>query len=237
MISKNIQTTFDQATSIVFLTGAGVSTPSGIPDYRSKGGLYKQNDTKKPAEYYLSSECLINEPQIFYDYVKANMYYPNAKANIIHQVQAEFTKRKQASVITQNVDGLYNQVGTQNLVEFHGDLYDIYCQTCHENVDYSIYLDSMTHQNCGGILRPNIVLYGEGLSTKNVKESIEMVSNADLLVIVGTSMQVYPFAGLLNYRNEDAKVVIINKETLDFSFPYQMVQTDAQEFFAELEIN
>ncbi len=234
MISTNIQSMFDNANSIVFLTGAGVSTSSGIPDYRSKNGLYTK-DTDKSAEYYLSAKCLNNEPEVFYQYLKENMYYPNAKPNIIHQRQAEFTQNKRAAIITQNIDGLYQKVAAKNLVEFHGNLYDIYCQTCHQKVDYQTYFNSMYHENCGGILRPNVVLYEEGLSTENVKRSIELVSNADLLVVVGTTMRVYPFAGLLNYRSNTSKLIVVNQEELQFSVPYEMIKTDAKEFFTELK--
>ena len=237
MIDQNIQTKFDDAENISFMTGAGVSTPSGIPDYRSKDGLYTNDSSDKPAEYYLSVECLNNEPVIFYQYMIKNMYYPDAKPNIIHNKQSEFTRKRNATIITQNIDGLYKKANANNLVEFHGTLYDVYCLKCGQHVDYHEYLSDMYHENCGGILRPNIVLYGEGLNENSVSKSINYISNADLIVIVGTSMRVYPFAGLIEYRKPNAEIIVVNKEKISVDFPYIMVQTDAEEFFKDLNVN
>ncbi|CAM2837716.1 NAD-dependent protein deacylase [Fructilactobacillus fructivorans] len=236
MNQDNIQEKFNNAKNIVFLTGAGISTPSGIPDYRSKGGLYTNDKSNKPAEYYLSHDCLVNEPEVFYEYVKKNMYYPDAKPNVIHEKQAELTRQNRASIITQNVDNLYEKADAKNLNEFHGNLYDIYCQKCGKHVDYHEYMKSMYHKNCGGILRPNIVLYGEGINTQTVENSVRLMSQSDLIVIVGTSMRVYPFAGLLDYRNPNADVIAINQEALHFNFPFTMVQEDAVDFFDKLKV-
>ncbi|KRK57397.1 NAD-dependent protein deacylase [Fructilactobacillus fructivorans] len=236
MNQDNIQEKFNNAKNIVFLTGAGISTPSGIPDYRSKGGLYTNDKSNKPAEYYLSHDCLVNEPEVFYEYVKKNMYYPDAKPNVIHEKQAELTRQNRASIITQNVDNLYEKADAKNLNEFHGNLYDIYCQKCGKHVDYHEYMKSMYHKNCGGILRPNIVLYGEGINTQTVENSVRLMSQSDLIVIVGTSMRVYPFAGLLDYRNPNADVIAINQEALHFDFPFTMVQEDAVDFFDKLKV-
>lgn len=236
MNQDNIQEKFNNAKNIVFLTGAGISTPSGIPDYRSKGGLYTNDKSNKPAEYYLSHDCLVNEPEVFYEYVKKNMYYPDAKPNVIHEKQAELTRQNRASIITQNVDNLYEKADAKNLNEFHGNLYDIYCQKCGKHVDYHEYMKSMYHKNCGGILRPNIVLYDEGINTQTVENSVRLMSQSDLIVIVGTSMRVYPFAGLLDYRNPNADVIAINQEALHFDFPFTMVQEDAVDFFDKLKV-
>lgn len=236
MNQDNIQEKFNNAKNIVFLTGAGISTPSGIPDYRSKGGLYTNDKSNKPAEYYLSHDCLVNEPEVFYEYVKKNMYYPDAKPNVIHEKQAELTRQNRASIITQNVDNLYEKADAKNLNEFHGNLYDIYCQKCGKHVDYHEYMKSMYHKNCGGILRPNIVLYGEGINTQTVENGVRLMSQSDLIVIVGTSMRVYPFAGLLDYRNPNADVIAINQEALHFDFPFTMVQEDAVDFFDKLKV-
>ncbi|WP_283679310.1 NAD-dependent protein deacylase [Lentilactobacillus sp. Marseille-Q4993] len=237
MISAELQSKFDSANNIVFMTGAGISTPSGIPDYRSKNGLYTNDKSDKPAEYYLSSECLNREPEVFYDYMMKNMYYPDAKPNVIHEKQAAFSKQKNATIITQNIDGLYQKAGATNLVEFHGTLFDVYCQKCGQHVDYHDYLKSMTHEGCGGVLRPNIVLYGEGLDANAISQSVTAMSNADLVVIVGTSMRVYPFAGLIDYRANDAEVVAINQEQLSFPFPFTMITDDAVNLFESLQVN
>jgi NAD-dependent deacetylase len=233
-VETEIQAKFNCAKHIVFLTGAGVSTPSNIPDYRSKNGLYTRDDTGKPAEYYLSHACLEQEPATFYQFVKQNMYYPNAKPNIIHEKQAILTQQNRASIITQNVDNLYNVAHAQHLIEFHGNLYDVYCTKCHEKVAWQEYLVSDVHKICGGRLRPGIVLYDEGLDQQKVMASVELMQQADLVVIVGTSMRVYPFAGLLDYRNPRAKVIAVNQEKLNLGIDFMMVQQDATQFFQDL---
>lgn len=233
-MDSKIQSLFDEAKHIVFLTGAGVSTASNIPDYRSKNGLYATDTTGKPADYYLSHACLVNEPEVFYTFVKEKMYYPNAKPNVIHQKQAQLTQQGKASVITQNVDGLYSACGTENLIEFHGTLYNVICQKCHQSVDWHEYMQNDVHNDCGGRLRPGIVLYDEGLNQKNIVDSIDLMQQADLVVIVGTSMRVYPFAGLLDYRNPNAKVIAVNQERLNLGIDFEMIQGDATEFLSEL---
>lgn len=236
MRMNELQKMFDSANQITFLTGAGISTPSGIPDYRSKGGLYTTDTTDKPAEYYLSHDCLVNEPAIFYQYVMNNMYYPEAQPNVIHEKQAVLTRANRASIVTQNVDGLYQKSNAHHVAEFHGNLYDIYCQRCGKHVDYAAYANSMYHENCGGMLRPNIVLYGEGINEKTVMQSIQSVQAANLIVIVGTSMRVYPFAGLLDYRQPNAKVLVINQEELELPVPFIMQKMNALDFFNDLQV-
>lgn len=231
-----LQQLMDQSQHIVFLTGAGVSTASGIPDYRSKNGLYTKSDQDHPAEYYLSHECLVNEPDVFYQYLKSNLYYPDAKPNVIHEKQAQLTKLDKATVITQNIDGLYRQAQTANLLEFHGNLTDIYCQKCGKTVSFADYLRSRIHNGCGGDLRPNVVLYGEGLNGRVVSASIAAVQNADLIVIVGTSMRVYPFAGLLDYQNATTTTVAVNAEPLNLGSQVKMMVANATDVFTELQV-
>lgn len=232
-MEARLQEQFDQAKHIVFLTGAGVSTPSGIPDYRSKNGLYTGH---RNAEYYLSHTCLVREPATFYDYVKQNLYYPDAQPSVIHTKQAALTRENRATVITQNIDNLYNVANCAHLVEFHGNLYNVYCQVCGAHVDWHQYLKDPHHDADGGWLRPDVVLYEEGLNQLNVQRAVAAMTQADLVVIVGTSMRVYPFAGLLDYRNDQAPVVVINQEKLDLGVPIEMVQADATQFFEELQV-
>lgn len=232
-MDETIRRAFEQAKHIVFLTGAGVSTPSGIPDYRSNNGLYTHH---KNAEYYLSHTCLTQEPDVFYDYVKTNLYKPAAKPNVIHEKQAALTQQDRATIVTQNIDNLYREAGAKHLVEFHGNLYRVYCQKCHQQVDWHDYLKSPVHEGCGGQLRPDVVLYEEGLNEANISNAVNAMENADLIVITGTSMRVYPFAGLLDYRNPMAPVIVINNEPLSFSFSFEMVQEDAAKFFEQLKV-
>lgn len=207
------------AKRIVFLTGAGVSTASGIPDYRSKNGLYAN---KRRPEYLLSHTCLVKEPEVFYEYLKANLYYPKAK---------------RATIITQNIDGLHAKAGSdlERLVEFHGNLYDLYCQKCGQTVTYKTYLENMYHQGCGGILRPDVVLYEEGIKQARLNQALTALSQADLVVVCGTSFVVYPFAGLIQYRSPKAKVVAVNKEVISLPSDGIMIQGDAVKEFAQVD--
>ena len=235
-MDAKIQKMFDRAKHIVFLTGAGVSTASGIPDYRSKNGLYTKDKSSKPAEYFLSHPCLVKQPKVFYKFVMSNMYYPKAKPNAIHLKQAQLTREGCASIITQNVDNLYNEAHAKNLIEFHGNLYHVYCQKCGKTVDWHEYLKSPIHKADGGTLRPDIVLYGEGLKQSNIIRSVQMMEDSDLVVIVGTSMRVYPFAGLLQYHRPHVPVIAINEEKLNLGVPFTMVQSNAVKFFRELKV-
>lgn len=232
-MDTQIQSAFDDAKHIVFLTGAGVSTASGIPDFRSANGLYSQNQN---AEYYLSHRYFASDPEGFYEFCKKNLYFPDAKPNVIHEKQAALTQQDRATVITQNIDNLYEEAGTKHLVDFHGNLYHVYCEQCGQAVPVDEYLKSRIHKLDGGPLRPDIVLYDEGIKQQNIINAVKAMQNADLVVIVGTSMKVYPFAGLLEYRNENARVIAINRQKLQFSFDFEMVQEDATKFFAELKV-
>ncbi|KIS04142.1 NAD-dependent protein deacylase [Paucilactobacillus wasatchensis] len=232
-MEPQIQTQFDQAKHIVFLTGAGVSTASGIPDFRSANGLYTQN---KNAEYYLSHAYFASDPVGFYQFCKQNLYFPDAKPNVIHEKQAALTNAGRGAVITQNIDNLYEAAHTTNLVDFHGNLFNVYCTKCGQTVDWHEYLANRIHQNCGGALRPDVVLYDEGIKLDSISRAINYMAQADLVVIVGSSMRVYPFAGLLDYRNPQAKVIAINQEKLQFGFKFEMVQEDAVHFFNELTV-
>lgn len=232
-MDTKIQAAFDNAKHIVFLTGAGVSTASGIPDFRSANGLYTQN---RNAEYYLSHRYFASDPEGFYEFCKKNLYFPDAKPNVIHEKQAALTQQDRATVITQNIDNLYEEAGTKHLVDFHGNLYNVYCEKCGKSVPVEEYLESRIHKLDGGPLRPDIVLYDEGIKQQNIVDAVKALQNADLVVIVGTSMKVYPFAGLLEYRDPNAKVIAINRQKLNFSFGFEMVQEDATKFFDELKV-
>jgi len=222
------QQVIETAQHIVFMTGAGVSTPSGIPDYRSKNGLYTGHHH---AEYYLSHAYLTSDPVGFYHYLKENLYYPDAQPNVIHQKMAALSKQGRAGVITQNIDNLYQVAQTQNLVEFHGNLYQIYCTKCGQAVPFQDYLTSPYHTTDQGYLRPKVVLYDEGIDQTNIERALALLRDADLVVICGTSFRVYPFAGLIDYRNSAAKVMAINEEPLQLPFEFEMVQQNAVDFF------
>lgn len=226
----DLQATIKAAKFVTFLTGAGVSTPSGIPDYRSKNGLYA---TQQSPEYLLSTENLQQHPADFYQFVKENMYYPQAKPNVIHEKMAAISNEKGA-IVTQNVDGLHKATGAKHVVEFHGNLYHIYCQKCHQNFGYQQYLTSDRHAADGGILRPDIVLYGEALPEQAISQAVAAVNQADLIIICGTSFRVAPFSLLVNYAQPNARVIAINEEKLELPFPFEMVQANAVDVFQQL---
>ena len=201
LVTPDIQQLIDNAKNIVFLTGAGVSTASGIPDYRSKGGIY-DGIALRP-EYLLSTDALASEPEKMYEFAKENMYFPNAQPNIIHEKMATLTQKNRARIITQNVDGLHLKAGAKNVIEFHGSLYNIYSTTDGQPSDVDTYLQSPYRED-GALLRPAITLYGE--IPFRVDEAAQWMTQADLVVIVGTSFVVYPFAGLLQYARPNVPV-------------------------------
>ncbi|EKG2418007.1 NAD-dependent protein deacylase [Listeria monocytogenes] len=220
-----------KAERIVFLTGAGVSVPSGIPDYRSKNGLYAGMSSP---EYMLSHTCLVREPEKFYQFVTENMYYPNAVPNMIHTKMAEIEAEKDVTIITQNIDGLHEKAGSKKVVNFHGSLYHCYCQKCGMSVTAQEYLKSDIHTDCGGIIRPDVVLYEEAISESAIEQSLAAIRQADLIVIVGTSFRISPFCNLTDYRNKKTRIFAVNKERISLPYPFEMMESDALKVFAEI---
>ena len=217
------------ASAITFLTGAGVSTASGIPDYRSLQGVY--HGIEAP-EYLLSRDCLLAEPGKFYQFVK-HLYHAEARPNVIHKKIATLEKQKKVWTVSQNIDGLHQQAGSRNLVNFHGSLYHCHCQKCGEKIPWQDYLQSDRHEVCGGQIRPEIVLYGEGFSQETLDLAVKAVSQADLIVIVGTSFQVHPFCDLIHY-GPDAEILAINQTSLTLPRAFAMVQCSGEEVFSLL---
>ncbi|ECJ9436142.1 NAD-dependent protein deacylase [Listeria innocua] len=228
---NNLKEAIKQAEHIVFLTGAGVSVPSGIPDYRSKNGLYAGMSSP---EYMLSHTCLVREPEKFYQFVTENMYYPDAVPNTIHRKMAEIEADKNVTVITQNIDGLHEKAGSKKVVNFHGSLYHCYCQKCGRSVSASDYLQSDIHADCGGVVRPDVVLYEEAISESAIDQSLAAIREADLIVIVGTSFRVSPFCNLTDYRNKKARIFAVNKERISLPYPFEMIENDAVKVFEEI---
>lgn len=227
---KALKADIAAAHHIVFLTGAGISTHSGIPDYRSKNGIY--NGVKESPETILSEETLFQRPEFFWHFVMHNMYFPNAQPNLIHRKIAQICQQK-GTLITQNIDGLDKKAGNPHVVEFHGNLYRIYCTKCKQKVSYQEYAADYHHQHCGGIIRPDIVLYGEAIDSANLQAAVKALQQADLVIISGTSFVVYPFAQLLAYAPRQAKVWAINKTAIPAT-GIQAIIGDALEVFAKL---
>ena len=202
--------------NIVFFGGAGVSTASGVPDFRSATGLYnRENNSEYSPEYMLSHEFFVNHPDKFMTYCKENLMIDGIKPNACHYALAQLEKMgKLKAVITQNIDSLHQEAGSKNVIELHGNLRDYYCTKCGKSFDLSYvkaFDTTATCDRCGGVVRPDIVLYGEGLDQNNINYAINLIANADVLIIGGTSLVVYPAAGLIDFYNGN-KLVLINKD-------------------------
>lgn len=185
-------------------------------------------------EYMLSHTCLVREPEKFYQFVTENMYYPNAVPNVIHKKMAEIETEKDVTIITQNIDGLHEKAGSKKVVNFHGSLYHCYCQNCGMTVTAKDYLKSDIHTDCGGVIRPDVVLYEEAISESAIDQSLTAIRKADLIVIVGTSFRVSPFCNLTDYRNKKARIFAVNKERISLPYPFEMMESDAVKVFEEI---
>ena len=202
----------DKCDNIVFFGGAGVSTESGIPDFRSPDGLYNQK-YKYPPETIISHSFYLRYPEEFYRFYKDKMLYPDSEPGITHLALAKLEQQgKLKAVVTQNIDGLHQKAGNKNVIELHGSVLRNYCERCHRFYGMESIINScgIPTCECGGIIKPDVVLYEEGLDEDNITAAIEYIRNADMLVVGGTSLGVYPAAGLIDYYRGD-KLVLINK--------------------------
>ena len=199
--------------NIVFFGGAGVSTESGIPDFRSQDGLYSLK-YKYPPEQIVSHSFYKKHPTEFFEFYKDKMLAPDAKPNKAHLKLAELEKRgKLKAVITQNIDGLHQMAGSEKVLELHGSVLRNYCESCGKFFDLQYIIDSEETplcDKCGGSVKPDVVLYEESLDMNIMSEAISFISRADVLIIGGTSLVVYPAAGLIDYYR-GSKLVVINK--------------------------
>ena len=210
---KHLKELVDGSGSIVFFGGAGVSTESGIPDFRSTGGLYHQQ-WKYPPEVILSHTFYESNPEEFFRFYRAKLLAPDAKPNAAHKKLAELERAgKVHAVITQNIDGLHQAAGSKTVLELHGSVLRNYCEKCHQFYGLNAILNStgIPHcEKCGGTIKPDVVLYEEGLDEKTLNAAVRYIHEADVLIIGGTSLAVYPAAGLIDYFQGD-KLVVINK--------------------------
>lgn len=204
------------ARKMVFFGGAGVSTESGIPDFRSKDGLYSQK-YDVPPETMLSHSWYVRHPADFYRFYRDKMNCLWAKPNAAHLTLAQWEKEgRLAAVVTQNIDGLHQAAGSKNVFELHGSIHRNYCVECDTFYGPEAVFDSdepVPHCTCGGIIKPDVVLYEEGLDSAVVNGAIRAITEADVLLVAGTSLTVYPAAGLLRYFHGDALVLINRDET------------------------
>jgi len=221
---------------IVFFGGAGVSTESGIPDFRSVDGLYHQK-YDYPPETILSHSFFLQRTKEFYDFYRDKMIYLDAKPNTTHLKLAEWEKDgKLEGIVTQNIDGLHQQAGNEKVFELHGSIHRNYCTNCHKffPVDDILHSEGIPHCECGGIIKPDVVLYEEGLDDTVIRGAIRALGNADLLIVGGTSLSVYPAAGMLQYFKGET-LALINKSPTPFDTKADiLIQTGLGEVFEQL---
>ena len=219
---------------IVFFGGAGVSTESGIPDFRSAKGIYQETPEEMVSHHYF-----MEHPQEFYKFYKEKMVYPEAKPNITHQVLAQLEKAgKLSCVITQNIDGLHQAAGSQKVIELHGSVLRNYCMKCHRFYDVNKVLESdIPYCDCGGMIKPDVVLYEESLKEEDIDRALYEIHHADMLIVAGTSLSVYPAAGMIRYFR-GKYLVLINKTKTDFDQNADLVIYDALgNVFSKLKID
>lgn len=206
-----------QSDNIVFFGGAGVSTESGIPDFRGIDGLYNQK-YKYPPEQIISHSFYVSRPEEFFEFYKDKMIYTDAKPSTTHLQLAKLEEQgRLKGVITQNIDGLHQMAGSRHVVELHGSIHRNYCEKCGKfyGIDSIINAHGIPVCECGGRIKPDVVLYEEGLNQSDIEEAVRLIKSADVLIVGGTSLGVYPAAGLIRYYMGQ-KLVLINKSPTPF---------------------
>ena len=214
---KKLSEIIKNSNNIVFFGGAGVSTESGIPDFRSSNGLWSEKlKINLTPEQLVSHTMFIKYPEEFFKFYKEKLIYPNAKPNAAHIALAKLEKMgKLKAIVTQNIDGLHQLAGSKNVYELHGSVLRNYCMNCHAFYDEKFILESKgipTCTKCGGIVKPDVVLYEEGLDNDIINGAVRAISQADTLIIGGTSLVVYPAAGLIDYFR-GKNLILINKSS------------------------
>lgn len=235
-----LQEIIDTSNNIVFFGGAGVSTESGIPDFRSENGIFeslrKYGDTP---ENLVSHSYYLDHTEEFFNYYKDNLVFDEAMPNPAHTALAKLEKAgKLRAVITQNIDGLHQKAGSKNVMELHGSIHRNYCQICGKQygLNHILESDGIPRCECGGVVKPDVVLYEEPLNNTIMNFSIDYISRAETLIIGGTSLVVYPAAGLINYFN-GKNLVLINKSETHYDNLASLVINDAiGEVFSQIKI-
>ncbi len=213
---EELKSIIDHSSSIVVFTGAGISVPSGIPDFRSADGLYNQKTkyTVRPEEI-ISHSFFVSHTDQFYEFYKSKMVYPNAKPNKAHKYFADLEKQgKHVIVVTQNIDGLHQKAGSSQVLELHGSVLRNYCEKCGRSfgVQYVMDHEGVPHcDKCGGIVKPDVVLYEESLNEDIINRSISAIMTCETLIVIGTSLTVYPAAGFIRYFR-GRYIILINKD-------------------------
>ena len=225
---KKFKELIEKSKNIVFFGGAGVSTESGIPDFRSKDGLYNMK-YKYPPEEILSHTFFMNNTEEFYKFYKDKMNSLKYEPNITHTSLAKLERNgKLKAVVTQNIDGLHQKAGSKTVYELHGSVLKNYCMKCKKfyNAEYVFNSRGIPKCSCGGIIKPDVVLYEEWLDEQTVEDAIYSIQNADMLIVAGTSLTVYPASGLINYFNGE-NLVLINKDATPYDNKANLVINDS----------
>lgn len=215
-----LQNIINESSSIVVFTGAGISTASGIPDFRSADGIYNQKtNIKATPEEIISGSFFKKHTEDFYSFYKSKMIYPNAKPNLAHEYFARLERKgKNVFVITQNIDGLHQRAGSHNVYELHGNVHRNYCTNCgrYFGSEYILNHDGVpTCDKCGGVIKPDVVLYEEPLDEDIISRAIAAIMTCDTMIVVGTSLTVYPAAGFVRYF-KGRNLVVINKDKTSY---------------------
>lgn len=227
----------DESRKIVFFGGAGVSTESGIPDFRGVDGLYRQK-FEYPPEQIISHSFFLQKPEYFYRFYREKMLPLEAEPNAAHWKVAEWEKAdKLLAVVTQNIDGLHQKAGSQKVYELHGSVHRNFCMKCHKFFDGAYVRDHVPLplcDKCGGLIKPDVVLYEEGLDARCMEGAIDAIAHADLLIVGGTSLTVYPAAGLIRYYRGNRLVLCNRDETPYDSEADLIIRTPIGETFSKL---
>lgn len=231
---KEIKELLYEAQHAVFFGGAGVSTESGIPDFRGASGLYSDASN----EYYLSRSCLYNEPEKFFSFYRKNMLFPEAKPNKTHIILSELEKKGIIkAVITQNIDGLHQKAGSKNVIELHGTTAECYCMKCKKSFrgDYIEKTEGIPRcDKCGGTVRPDVTLYEENLDGISLYGAKRHIEKADMMIVGGTSLNVYPAAGFVaEYAGEHLVIVNLSPTPYDSQAEY-VIRASLSEFFHKM---
>ena len=239
---KQLQEMIDNAKNIVVLTGAGISTASGIPDIRSANGAMNNKDLIKKYKYdyetIVSHTFFMRRTDEFYRYYKEQMVFKDAKPNVAHKYLAELEKKKNVTIITQNIDGLHHFAGSHNIIEFHGTIFKNTCTDCGEQYSLEDIMsqEGVPHcKRCGGIIKPDVVLFEEGIDYNAITDSVKATEQADLLLVIGSSLVVYPAAGIPNYFKGN-NIAIINKNPTPLDgYAKLVIHDDIKKVFSELK--
>lgn len=240
MRNKEFVKIVEKSENIVFFGGAGVSTESGIPDFRSEEGIYKAwTEYGRPSEEIICRPFFDRKPEIFFDYYRKNLLYPEAKPNEAHYALARLERQgKVKAIVTQNIDGLHQMAGSKNVIELHGSVLRNYCMKCGASHTMEYVRQAMgvpLCENCGGIVKPDIVLYQEEVKSDVLDRAIKAIKEAETLIVGGTSLVVYPAAGLVE-RFQGKNLILINKSQTQYDERADLVIHDSiGEVFAGLE--